>query len=529
MKRAVRLCSAFLLCFSMTMVSGCGGSGSSDNSGEKVFRFGQANAKMGLDLQKSTNSGSSSIADSIVEGLYCFTEENEEVPVLAKDFPTISEDGLTYSFELKEGVKFHDGSVLTSNDVKYTFERMFTPETGATSTYMYDMIEGAEEMLAGKATELSGFEIQDDTHFTIKLKYPFTPFVKNLGIDYAQIFPQAACEAAGDKWGSGMDLIGTGPYKLESNDDLTKVVMVKNSEYHGEEPKLDRIEVIFIDDKNTKILEYEKGNIDACDLSADFLAQYQDSDLKDEINPYMGLGTYIVNLNLNSDKLKDVRVREAISLAINREEFVTSVLNGAGEPASSFLNPKVPGHDDSLDVYEYNVEKAKQLLKEAGAEGLTLSAKVRAGDQQRMVAIQGYLKEIGINMDVQVLDNGVWASEWQQGSLEVTMIGWFPLYADADNQMYTYFYSGNASGKSSFFNNAEFDNLMTQARSELDESKRAELYKQADKILSRDEYATIPVYYPKNQFLAKPWVKNMKVGNLIYHFNDIDIDLDAKK
>ena len=326
-----------------------------------------------------------------------------------------------------------------------------------------------------------------------------------------------------------MDLIGTGPYKLESNDDLTKVVMVKNSEYHGEEPKLDRIEVIFIDDNNTKILEYEKGNIDACDLSADFLAQYQDSDLKDEINPYMGLGTYIVNLNLNSDKLKDVRVREAISLAINREEFVTSVLNGAGEPASSFLNPKVPGHDDSLDVYEYNVEKAKQLLKEAGAEGLTLSAKVRAGDQQRMVAIQGYLKEIGINMDVQVLDNGVWASEWQKGSLEVTMIGWFPLYADADNQMYTYFYSGNASGKSSFFNNAEFDNLMTQARSELDETKRAELYKQADKILSRDEYATIPVYYPKNQFLAKPWVKNMKVGNLIYHFNDIDIDLDAKK
>ena len=139
-------------------------------------------------------------------------------------------------------------------------------------------------MLSGKATEVSGFEIQDDTHFTIKLKYPFTPFVKNLGIDYAQIFPQAACEAAGDKWGSGMDLIGTGPYKLESNDDLTKVVMVKNSEYHGEEPKLDRIEVIFIDDNNTKILEYEKGNIDACDLSADFLAQYQDSDLKDEIN-----------------------------------------------------------------------------------------------------------------------------------------------------------------------------------------------------------------------------------------------------
>jgi len=528
MKKAVKLCSAFLLCLSMAMVSGCSGGNSGNGGEEKVLRWGQSNAKMGLDMQKSTNAGSSAISDSIVEGLYKWTEENEEVPVLAKDFPTISEDGLTYSFELKEGVKFHDGSELTSDDVKYTFERMFKPETAALSTYMFDMIEGADEMLAGKATELSGFTIQDDTHFTIKLKYPFTPFIKNLGINYAQIFPQEACEAAGENWGKGMDLIGTGPYKLESNDDNTKVVMVKNEDYHGGEVKLDRIEVNYIDDNNTKLLEYEAGNLDACDLSSVYLAQYQESEYKDEIHPYMGLGTYIVNLNLNSEKLKDVRVREAISLAINREEYVEKVLNGAGEPTSSFLNPGVPGHDDTLETYEYNVEKAKALIKEAGAEGMTLSAKVRAGDEQGMVAIQGYLKEIGVNLDVQVLDNGVWASEWTAGNLEVTMIGWFPLYADADNQMYTYFYSGNAAGKSSFFNNAEFDDLMTQARSELDESKRAELYKQADKILSRDEYATIPVYYPKNQFLAKPWVKNMKVGNLIYHFNDIDIDLDVK-
>ena len=106
----------------------------------------------------------------------------------------------------------------------------------------------------------------------------------------------------------------------------------------------------------------------------------------------------------------------------------------------------------------------------------------------------------------------------------VTTVGWFPLFADADNQMYTYFFSENASGKSSFYNNAEFDDLMTRARQSTNEDERAELYRQADDILSRQDYATLPLFYPKYQFVAKSYVKNAKVGNLIYHMMDIDID-----
>ena len=110
------------------------------------------------------------------------------------------------------------------------------------------------------------------------------------------------------------------------------------------------------------------------------------------------------------------------------------------------------------------------------------------------------------------------------GSLEITAVGWFPLYADADNHMYTYFYSENAKGKSSFYNNPEFDALVSQARVEQDKQKRADLYRQADDILTRQDYATLPLYYPKNQFVAKDYVQNAKVGNLIYHMMDVDID-----
>ena len=302
-----------------------------------------------------------------------------------------------------------------------------------------------------------------------------------------------------------------------------------NDNYHGGTPNLDRLEIVYIDDYNTKMMEYEAGNIDMCDLDKSLLDQYQNSDIKDEITQITPLGTYFLSIKVTDPALDDARVREAISLAINREELCETVLNGAAEPASSFLNPGVPGHDDSLEPYEYNIEKAKQLLAEAGASDLEFTAKVRSTDEKITTALQGYLAKAGITMNVEVLDSGVWSEARSKGNLQATMIGWFPLYADADNQMYTYYYSENAVGKGVFYNNPEFDQLVTEARQTTDnDEKRVELYKKADYILSREDYGTIPLYYGKLQFVAKPYVKNAKLGNLIYHLYNIDIDLSKK-
>lgn len=527
MKGLKRFVSVFAIAAMTVSLVGCGG-GNSESSDEKVFRFGQSNPKVGLDMQTNSNSGASSVADNVVESLMRWNDDNEEECVLITDFPTVSEDGLTYSFELKEDVKFSDGTDLTAEDVKYTFERMFTPETGSVNTYMYDMIEGASEMLAGTATELSGIQIQDDYHFTIKLAYKFAPFIANLGMDYASIYPSEACEKAGDQWGRGTNLIGTGPYVIVENDEATKVVMEPNKNYHGGKPNLDRLEVIYIDDNSTKMMEYEQGNIDMCDLDTSLLDQYKDSDLKDEITQVTPLGTYFLSIKDNDPVLSNKAVREAISLAINRKELCSTVLNGAAEPASSFLNPGVPGHDDKLKTYEHNVKKAKQVLADAGISNPTFTCKVRQKEEKIATALQAYLKEAGITMNVETIDAGIWSSARAAGELQATVLGWFPLYADADNQMYTYYYSENAVGKGVFYNNPEFDSLMKEARESNDSDKRVELYKKADYILSREDYGTIPLYYGKLQFVAKPYVKNAKLGNLIYHLYNIDIDLSKK-
>ena len=404
-------------------LAGCGGSSSSSKStesGEKVFRFGQSNPKVGLDMQTNTNSGASSVADNVLEGLYCWNDDNKEECVLAKDMPEVSDDGLTYTITLKKGVKFSDGSDLTTEDVKYTFERMFTPATGCTNTYMYNMITGAQDMLDGKATELSGFETVDDYTFKLHIDYKFAPFVANLGMDYASIYPSDACAAAGENWGKGTNLIGTGPYVIKENDEQTKVVMVPNKKYHGKKPNLDRLEIVYIDDYSTKMMEYEQGNIDMCDLDTSLLDQYKDSDLKDEITQVTPLGTYFLSIKDNDPVLSNKAVREAISLAINRKELCSTVLNGAAEPASSFLNPGVPGHDDKLKTYEHNVKKAKQVLADAGISNPTFTCKVRQKEEKIATALQAYLKEAGITMNVETIDAGIWSSARAAGELQAT-------------------------------------------------------------------------------------------------------------
>lgn len=512
-----------------TTLAGCGGAPTAEADTEKVLRWAQSNAKQGMDMQKSTNSGMSSVSDPVVESLLRFTEDNELVPCLLTEIPTVEDDGVTYHCTLKEGIKCHDGSTLTANDVKFSFTRMFLPETAGLSTYMYDMIVGAQDVMEGKTKELVGLTVEDDTHFTFTLQYPMAAFVKNLGINYANVFPEGPCTEAGDKWGYELNYVGSGPFKLVENDDSTFMRYERFEDYHGDPVALDGLTVTFIDDNNTKLMSFKNGDIDMCDLSNDLLKQYKDDPEVGELISYnTPLGTWFVNLNLNTPALQDVRVRQALSLAIDRQAIVDTVFSGAGVPASGFLNQGVPGFDPDAEVFEYDPEKAKQLLAEAGATNVTLKCTVRTNQYETvMVAVQDYLKAVGVNMEVQTVDNGVWATDWAAGEYEVTALAWYPLYADADNQMYTYFYSENAKGKGSFYNNPEFDRLMDEARRSADEDHRAELYRQADDIMSRQDYACLPLFYPQIMFCAQPWVKNAKIGNLIYHFRDIDIDTEA--
>lgn len=517
----------------MAMLAGCGssesGSGEAASDGKKVLRFAQRNAKVGIDPHVINDQLAYSLSDPVVEAPCMWDEDGNEMPCLLTKMPEVSDDGLTYKLELKSDITCHDGTKLTASDVKYSAERMMWPETKYKSAYMINQIEGADEVFAGNTKECSGITVEDDTHVTIKLAKPYATFLRILGTCFFDVFPQEAVEKAGDAWGTGTNLVGTGPFRIVSNDDNTQVVFQKFDQYHGTPANLDEIDVDFIDDANTKMMTFVKGDIDLCDVDPSLFEQYLNDDtVKDQLHEYDPLGTYFVNLNLNNDALKDARVRQAINLAINRQEICDNVLHGAGIPANGWCNPKVPGYDSSEPTIPYDPDKAKELLAEAGVSDLSLDCPVRSSESTIAQVVQGYLAEVGITLNVTVMDAAAWMEKWRQGDLDTTILSWNILFADGDMMLYTYFYSDSAKAKGSFYNSPEFDQLLLDARATTDPDKQDDLYKQANKLLVQQDWATCPLYYPKRYFAAKPWVKNMKVGALVYHFRDVDIDLDEQ-
>lgn len=515
-------------------LAACGGTGETGaataDSSKKVLRFAQANMKMTLDEHVTNDANSYTLGDLVGESPCMWTEDNEEVPCLLTKMPEVSADGLTYTLTLKDTIPCHDGSKLTANDVKFSINRMLWPETKYKSLPMINMIEGAKDVIAGTTRDCTGVTVVDDTHVTIKLTQPYAPFTGIMGTSFFVIYPQSAVEAAGDQWGKGTNLIGSGPFKLTSNDDASALVFERFEDYHGTPAKIDELDIAYIDDNNTKMLNYVNGDLDLCDVAPALLKQYMNDDkVKDQLHEYNPMASYFIDYNLSKDNLKDVRVRQAISLAINRQELVDTVLSGAGEAASEYLSPKFPAHDPSLPVLAYDPEQAKSLLAQAGvASGLTIECGVKSSEKDVAVAIQGYLEKVGITLNVETLDSGVYSDRWRQGELETTILSWNSRFPDGELALATFFQSDIAKNVGSFYNSPQFDALLAQARAEQDADKRNDLYRQADHLLCLEDWACCPLYYPKRYFAEKPYVTGMKIGATLFHFRDVDIDMSKK-
>ncbi|MBF0911937.1 MAG: ABC transporter substrate-binding protein [Atopobiaceae bacterium] len=503
--------AAAVVAGSAALLTGCNSSGG-ENSDKKVLRFGVNNPKVTFDTQKT--SGSVGVSEAVAESLIVLNPETKELePNLITSLPTISDDGLTYSFELKEGVKFHNREILKSSDVKYTLTRMFLPATKATSIDSYAYIEGAKDIIAGNSEELTGVVIKDDRHFDIKLTQPYSTFNAIMAQFYAVIYPEKACKEAGDAWGTETNFIGTGAYKLVSNDGSTEVVLEGFADYHEGKPGLDELRFVYIDDANTRMMNYKNGDIDLAFISQTLIQQYQnDESVSKEIVNYTPASTQFVNLNLKSSNLSDVRVRQALSMAIDRDTICSTILSGVAKPAKSFIPSSESGYNDSAPEFEYDVDKAKELLAQAGVSNLTLNAQVRSQDQTLMVALQDAWSKIGVTCNVSVIDSGVWSDSRTNGDLEVTLVTWSTLSFQGVEHMGSYFRSDRAAKKSSFYNSKDFDNLVDQARLTVNDNDRMlELTRQADTLLTHTDYACIPVDWPQMPYALKPEFSGLQV------------------
>ncbi len=496
--------------------TGCSGARrEEDEAGKRIFHWGQARPDAVLDAQRSSDPAVACVVGAVCEGLYALDGDMKLSCALAAEDPAWSDDGLTLTVKLKEGVAFHNGDPFTSDDVVHTFTRMFKPETCGVNTGLFECIEGASAVMDGSADELAGVVAVDDHTVEFHLRSRFAQFAYCLATPYACIYPREACEDAGSDWGTGAVLVGTGPYEMVSADGA-KVVLEANDSWHAGEPAFDGVEVSYFDDPSAKLDAFGSGALDACDVPASLLSRVeQDEGLAPRLAFYDAMGVCYVVLNLGDEALADKRVRRALSLSLDRTALVDSAVPGAGEPCACLLAPGIPGsRGDDASPLPFDLARAKSLMEEAGVESLSLSVLASGGfSADVMGAVAKMWEELGVRARVLQVDADAFADDRAAGEVQCYLQTWFPLYPDGEDVL-SPFYSSESKARSSSYVSDEFDDLVGRARRTLGADARAKLYRQADDLLVREDFACIPLFWPARAYLAAEGVALSAAGNV---------------
>jgi len=327
-------------------------------------------------------------------------------PSLAESF-TISPDGLTYTFKLRNGVKFSNGREVVASDVKYSIERAVNPKTQGPGAGFFGAIQGYEDVSGGKAETLSGIETPDAGTVVFKLSRPDATFLHVLAINFASVVPKEAVDAAGGDFGKKP--VGSGTFVLKDWTIGQKLTFERNKDYYVKDmPHIDGFTVEVGQEPLVALLRLQKGEVDIAGDGippAKYLEIKNSADGAKMIVDGEQLNTGYVTLNTKIKPFDNVKVRQAVNMAINKER-VTRILNGRATPANQPLPPLIPGYDKSFKGYAYDVAKAKALLAEAGfPNGFeTVLYSTNTDPQPRIAqAIQQDLAAVGIKAEVRAL------------------------------------------------------------------------------------------------------------------------------
>jgi ABC-type transport system substrate-binding protein len=415
-------------------------------------------------------------------------------PSLAESFE-VAPDGLTYTFKLRKGVKFSNGREVVAADVKYSIERAVNPKTQGPGAGFFGAIKGFEDVTGGKSEALSGIETPDASTVVFHLSRPDATFLHVLAINFASIVPKEAVEAAAGDFGKKP--VGSGPFILKDWTIGQKLEFDRNPDYFVKDvPHVDKVTIEVGQEPLVALLRLQKGEVDIAGDGippAKFLEIKNSPEGKQMIVDGEQLHTGYITLNTKVKPFDDVKVRQAVNMAVNKER-ITRILNGRATPANQPLPPLMPGYDKSFTGYAYDVEKAKALLAEAGyADGFeTVLFSTNTDPQPRIAqAIQQDLAAIGVKAEVRALAQGnVIAAGGTEGEAPMIWSGgmaWIADFPDPSN-----FYgpilgcAGAVQGgwNWSWYCNADLDKRAVEADSMSDPAKAAERQKVWGKIFT---------------------------------------------
>ncbi len=456
------------------------------------------------------------------EGLLIIGEDNSIQPGQAKTWE-VSEDGLTWTFHLRDGLKWSDGSDLTANDFVYSWKRVADPEVAAPyGETVLGMVKGFDEATTGNLDAL-GVSAPDDKTFVVNLENPCSYFESLAAFATLSPVQQATIEKNGDAWAVSADTyVSNGPFYVTEWVPDSHIIMSKNPNYwNADAIKLGSIKFVLMEDSNAAYSAYKSGEVSMIkDVPTEEIPNLSDNS---EFNVEPIIGTYYVNLNLNDPAFADSKVRKALSLAIDREYLAGTLMQGTYTAATNLLGPgwsdvnntefldNANGGNPYLDNsnFDANLEEAKELLSEAGypnGEGFpTITYSTNDTAYHKVVAeyLQQAWGELGVTVEVEILEWSSFSAERRNGNYMAARNGWVGDYSDPSNILDLFMTgNGNNDGK---FSNSEFDAAMKKSRTTLDENERSQALHEAEDILM-EEVGTIPLAY-YNDF----WLQSSKI------------------
>ncbi|MCK5516478.1 MAG: ABC transporter substrate-binding protein [Desulfobulbaceae bacterium] len=468
---------------------------------------------------------SGDVLDNVYEGFTGIDNKGMIVPALAERWES-SDGGKIMTFYLRKGVKFHTGRDFTAKDVKYTFEQLLIPENkgGLAAPYLHAVV-GAEDILAGKSKELKGVKIIDDhrveVHFsTPSVSFPIFPF---------RFMDSQVVAENGKDWVKEVSA-GTGPFKLVHFKRGQEVRLEANKEYWGTGPFVDAVIFKIVSELDTALSMFETGELNLVTADRGSVRRLlKDSRFKDKLLTSPAAQVQYLAMNQNRyEPFKDIRVREAISIAYDRAAVIKGLFAGAAYPLYGFVTPDFPGSNPDLKPIKYDLERARKLLAEAGYPGgkglpaLKISA-TPSRKQELAYLADHYKKVLGLPIEVQVLERGNFIKAMNVGEIALFPWGWTADYADAATFLDDMYYSKSPYNRAKWVN-SEFDALIEKARVTGVASERYKLYNQAEQIMLKD-WAVVPTTMRKQVAVKSPELKGVYLTSFrIRPFNTAKID-----
>lgn len=432
----------------------------------------QASDAVSLDPHKTNDAASAVPMFQIYDTLVKLDADMKIVPGLASEWTQV--DDYTLEFKLLQGVKFHNGEELKASDVKFTFDRQTNPETAAPAAFMLSTLKETK--------------VIDDYTVQMITSEKCASLLYNLTHVDMGILNEKAVTEAGD--GYALSPVGTGPFKFVSWKKNQEIVLEKNPDYFGESAKVDKLTFRIIPESATGIAELQTGGIDVLlNVQPQYAAQFAEGTGM-KLAQFSTFTIKYLGFDMREAPFNDARVRQAINYVTNKDAIIKVAYSGSAEALAGPLPAKINGNNPDLVPYAYDVEKAKALMAEAGyADGFrtTLYLSDKEVDTKIATVMQGMLSQIGITVDLQVIEWGAYLKKTAEGC-PMFLLGWTTVTADADNGMYANFHSSawGSQGNRVFYKNERVDELLDQGRAQFDPEARVKLYQEACQLIYDD-------------------------------------------